>query len=1672
MKQSKKLLSIFLAMLMLLGTVSVIGNAGYQKAQMAYDSVDNPAPTADQVANLVLDVVDELLADLDFNENYVVVKINLTSVDAALETVYGFNGVKGIAGGDIANLDVSACKNVTRSGNGDIGVIYALLEFIYDNADVLSKAAYGIGTKNGLDLGWLIDLIGLDLGDIGTILEDIPGFLTKTVYDMLIYGSYGPSKEESNKYSKDAEEWGTLPAEVDSLDEIVNVAINGLLTKPQNYEYVDGEKVWDENSYILKSSDLVDENGNALDLSLLNNSVFSLINKALQVAYESFGVPFINNDLKRNFMRMMGADFITLDDVADKVEIDNAKKDADYIDVAKASADKVALVKNYLCNAQMWKVGDTWYYRGYKTVDKVDAEGNVVTDEEGNVVTIEKDVFQRVDMSYADSLFSLINWDYNLTADSLNFNTMIPKYGSIIGSLNHILYVVLSNAINFEELGITIADIWDDGDNSKFNENLMKTAKYLLTNFTFKFFGRNEAYVDLYTLEAKPEFIAKINSFKNDVAADREGLIAYMLLPFLGDALPQLVYDVDMFDAGLQIEQVAVLLVREFLSDLTPQINYDDQIFTDATLKTGRKFQTKTSAQWIELLLNMGLDLGATYLDNICNIGMDLAAREEIKGYAVAAGDPAYMGLLEEIVDYAVNYIGKGETSVLVGCEPAKLGSVRCITAYDYKTDKVTVANNYAGNAFDMLSTVLNNLLPLGILCNVSSDKYALDVKMVFDRLIDVIDDFDLEVLLGTFGQNNHKDNFLYQTNIVDQLLKLVNKLVSCILGFNLFPVTSSLNGAVTQANLKTIVANLLKSLYNRRLGLIPNALPIVAAFVDDWGSEQAMRSPTLSIDNVTYASNGSLNYTVTLTNGSRGIWRGYMENGARVQDEQYAYNVQSIASAQGITVGSGYTGKLDYGASKTFTLTGTIPAAGLGDRLDISYQVYDESGNLMDGGKSYSKAYFTYYAYDSNEWNHLNDDSYEFFVKKALVFGVTPDENGKLQATDAMKNIGNEDTAKFYHSKSSNGKSYSLEMQSQPGNGFTTNNSKLEEDADKEKDYWIKAVSFNEGNYTAPDAAAGQTLSFNYKFYSWYKKTIFSDNTYCGWHEDANSNFPTSYIKIYDEVAMDQLRELVNTETGLNRRPETYKAEGDYNGYLGTLANAIMVAWNPGIDGSFQTDSTTVRLALEAAVKKLEAAKMTPAEQAAAGLDTVDAAIADLETAINGIKAGLGGKDYRTHMLYRWSRYQSALSDANRAFNLQREYEAGLATQKFEYNNSMYIKELNALISGNAYESYIKALYVDLDEEELAAAQKRYSDVTREYGGYTTLDIAQIKNLATRMSQRLLPREGGVVNTYLSKEIESAKAVIGNTNTNNKYSDKSWAVYATALSNAEAAMTSASQDTIFNAKYQLQVARNSLVTKENEASYDELETLKNQAVAALAQPKGTYVNSDAELGAVLAALGHEVKDASGNTIQLFPDSAMVVLAKSYDKHDQDEIDDAADALKTALAKLQFASFKPADSEVTIERLPTGEEGENGSAILEELKTKNVAKEQSLSAVKSLVKVSSEFVVEVSLDNKYTAEQATEGIFVGTGATITVFKKDGDVKIPVASIKVVVDGDVNGDGTIDVLDCMAVELATNGHTSFTGAYNAAANLVSDVNDTEGVIDANDLREVVNIARGK
>ena len=77
-------------------------------------------------------------------------------------------------------MDFSAIKNKKRS-QGDVQMILNILSLVGNdnNSNILSKAAYGIGTSNGVSLG----LVGsfLDLGSIGDLLGDIPKLLKSLV---------------------------------------------------------------------------------------------------------------------------------------------------------------------------------------------------------------------------------------------------------------------------------------------------------------------------------------------------------------------------------------------------------------------------------------------------------------------------------------------------------------------------------------------------------------------------------------------------------------------------------------------------------------------------------------------------------------------------------------------------------------------------------------------------------------------------------------------------------------------------------------------------------------------------------------------------------------------------------------------------------------------------------------------------------------------------------------------------------------------------------------------------------------------------------------------------------------------------------------------------------------------------------------------------------------------------------------------------------------------------------------------------------------------------------------------------------------------------------------------------------------------------------------------------
>ncbi|MBE6814963.1 MAG: hypothetical protein E7522_05880 [Ruminococcaceae bacterium] len=89
-----------------------------------------------QVVTLVLDVLDQdVLSGIDVDISILGITISLTSVDNVFKTLDSVNGIKGLAGGDLKNLNFNAVKGEqTRAKTGDLQLVYKALIFSQQTA--------------------------------------------------------------------------------------------------------------------------------------------------------------------------------------------------------------------------------------------------------------------------------------------------------------------------------------------------------------------------------------------------------------------------------------------------------------------------------------------------------------------------------------------------------------------------------------------------------------------------------------------------------------------------------------------------------------------------------------------------------------------------------------------------------------------------------------------------------------------------------------------------------------------------------------------------------------------------------------------------------------------------------------------------------------------------------------------------------------------------------------------------------------------------------------------------------------------------------------------------------------------------------------------------------------------------------------------------------------------------------------------------------------------------------------------------------------------------------------------------------------------------------------------------------------------------------------------------
>ena len=551
--------------------MSVIGSAALQKGDIKYDCIDDADLTYEQVATLALDLVDnDLLAGMDTIDLSIIGELRLDSIDHILADIHSLRKGfiwsigKGLLG-DVGDLDFSgltvndADSTALQRSNGNYEVISGLLLFISENAGILSKAAYGLSGGNGISLGLISSF--LDLGEVGDMLNDIPGLLVGLVYDLIIFGSYGYDKSIDDIKDAKSNLTATYP-EMDTLNEMVPNALYNLLTKPQDYTWEgEGEaavKVWDMDSVIMPNLTLT-----ADDINPLSKSLFQILDTAAQIAIDEIAIPALNNNLKKALMMAVEADLNETDYETLPAEV-------------KTYFDDTDAYETYFAYDRIKKDGGIWYYTTLESEVEIDeATGEPKLDEEGNEISTKVRKYFKVNMGAANEFANLINWDWEVLAPGatitnaknqiiLDYNEIKGVNGTLVGGINKLIGMVYSVALTdaaradyeakIKEIDSSYTGWLNDNGNDDLTTNVANLAKYILVNFGDKVFGADSKYASYEWDDVKGLSVID--------------LVAMIGPEFFEDAMPQIILPKNAdgtyaFHEGVQLWEFAAIVLRE-----------------------------------------------------------------------------------------------------------------------------------------------------------------------------------------------------------------------------------------------------------------------------------------------------------------------------------------------------------------------------------------------------------------------------------------------------------------------------------------------------------------------------------------------------------------------------------------------------------------------------------------------------------------------------------------------------------------------------------------------------------------------------------------------------------------------------------------------------------------------------------------------------------------------------------------------------------------------------------------------------------------------------------------------------------------------------------------------------------------------------------------------------
>ena len=698
-------------------------------------------------------------------------------------------------------------------------------------------------------------------------------------------------------------------------------------------------------------------------------------------------------------------------------------------------------------------------------------------------------------------------------------------------------------------------------------------------------------------------------------------------------------------------------------------------------------------------------------------------------------------------------------------------------------------------NGWKALDDIFFKLLDKSILpakfANSGSETILKDI--VYSILNGLLVDQDLTCISDLFVKNE-SGAFATQT-LKQSIVRLVTDILKAVLPGTITKTYGSLNEIVSNAELGTIVENLIGSLNSKKDRLVPPIVNIVAQVLKLVDKSKFGQMEFAGPTRVSPPEKGDVAYSVTIYNGSKGINRGYTDkNGTFTQDALYQYRIASVSATAYTAAGAGSNVSvsgvsagdiINGGDSKTLTVskpgaTDTVVV------LTVGYFILTESGASLTGDTPLYASFYTYYCSDINDDSEPKDkneggnnkgNNHTAYVAKA----------GFIGSSDDLDVIGN---VKVKVERPDTGVWSNTEDASIKQNASTFGNvSNFFEDTN----FYVKKTTKDGGNFTQTlwkvkngaqrtDLADG-TYNIGYSFYATKTKNSGGTETYTG----------TIPVYVYNDYSVPVK---FSQYSGEQRQRANYSADADaeWAAYQSALLAAANYALRPKLKANFT--NATYMAQYKVIADNLDAA--------AAALDkkVVSASVDSLKTAVEAVQ----GKENAANAVYwddgynffgyddfnsvTWNGWKEARNRAMNLYNSTKAPEEPVAPEKPGDDATM--------LENQKYEKAYAQWQTDHAAWETAIAAWQMPTIS-------AIDVAYAEQQIELWGPRLIKLDA--VKTHLDAAI--AMCTI-NPADSSKYDADRWEAYAKSFAYAQKVSTSFNASTTM--RTQVREAMNNLI--------------------------------------------------------------------------------------------------------------------------------------------------------------------------------------------------------------------------------------------------------------------